>query len=164
MPRQRDHHPPLGSSPGLIIFRTQAPGGHRYPTSIIQEGTYSSAEGQRAQTSSPRLSSTDGPLSGQDGQVLAGPCADWHCTPRSRQSRGTRPRSVWDGGNQTSRPGASPSRSHTHDERLGEGPQGLRHCSSGLQAQSGLLCTYRNPIVFLGKNRKIGLGLGGDQI
>ena len=29
---------------------------------------------------------------------------------------------------------------------------------------SGLLSTHRNPIVFLGKNRKTGLSLGGDQI
>ena len=39
---------------------------------------------QRAQTPSPQLSSADGPLLGQDGQVLAGPQVDWHRTPQEQ--------------------------------------------------------------------------------
>ena len=90
-----------------------------------------------AQTPSPRLSSADGPLLEQDGQVLAGPQVDWHHTPSSRQSCEAHPRSSWDGGNQTRRPGASPSQSHTH-VRSSEGPQALQitHRVSSLRVTS----------------------------
>lgn len=119
---------------------------------------------QRAQTPSPQLSSADGPLLGQDGQVLAGPQVDWHRTPQEQAELRDASQELINGGNQTRRPGASPSQSHTHGKKLGEGPQALQHYSSGLQPKSYLLSTHRNPIVFLSKNRKLGLGLDGDEI